>query len=331
LILARRRASTFTGPPAAMPGPRSGAPARRLAPVLALAVNAFIWGVSWWPFRRLQALGLHPLWATTLIYVLCVAAIAAWRRGALREFATRPALWLIFLAAGTTNAAFNWAVSIGDVVRVVLLFYLMPLWALLLARLVLGEPFTRRAVVRVALALAGAALVLWHGEPAPGAARAAGAGAWHALPDLLALLGGFSFALNNVMLRRAAALPHEGRAIAMFLGGAVVAGAAASLLSAGAASAAGGAGVHWPPAGTAWLLPALGLSLAFLGSNLCLQYGASRLSAAAAAVVMPSEVLFASLTSVWWGGATLHASVLAGGALILAAALASAFERRPPA
>jgi drug/metabolite transporter (DMT)-like permease len=307
------------------------APAVRAAPVLALLVNAFVWGVSWWPFRRLQHLGLHPLWSTTLIYVLCVAVIAAWRRNALREFATQPALWLIFLASGATNASFNWAVSIGDVVRVVLLFYLMPLWALLLARLVLGEPFTRSAIVRVAMALAGASLVLWHGESTAGGARPAGGGGSPPLPDLLALLGGFSFALNNVMLKRAAALPREGRAVAMFLGGAVVAGLSASALSAAASSSGGTAGVHWPPASAGWLLPALGLALAFLGSNLCLQYGASRLSAAATAVVMPAEVLFASHTAVWWGGATLHAGVLAGGALILAAALASAFERRPPA
>jgi drug/metabolite transporter (DMT)-like permease len=312
------------------------APAVRAAPVLALLVNAFIWGVSWWPFRRLQALGLHPLWATALIYVLCVAVIAAWRGSALRAFATQPALWLIFLASGTTNATFNWAVSIGDVVRVVLLFYLMPLWALLLARLVLGEPFTRGATLRVILSLAGAALVLWHGEPPAAGPRAPAAGTWPVLPDLLALLGGFSFALNNVMLRRAAALPQEGRALAMFLGGAFVAGLSASAMSAGAMSAgaspaAGMAGVHWPPASAAWLLPALGLALAFLASNLCLQYGASRLSAAATAVVMPCEVLFASLTAVWWGGATLHASVLAGGALILAAALASVAEHHAPA
>ena len=45
-------------------------------PVLALLVNAFVWGVSWWPFRRLAALGLHPLWATVQIYVLSALAIA---------------------------------------------------------------------------------------------------------------------------------------------------------------------------------------------------------------------------------------------------------------
>ena len=60
-----------------------------------------------------------------------------------------------------------------------------------------------------------------------------------------------------------------------------------------------------------------------MASNLCLQYGAARLSAAATAIVMSTEVLFAALTAVWWGGATLHASVLAGGALILVAALMS--------
>ncbi|MBW8756091.1 MAG: DMT family transporter [Burkholderiales bacterium] len=288
-------------------------------PVLALLVNAFTWGVSWWPFRQLQAMGLHPLWATTIVYVLSALAILAWRPSALRQFLRHPALWLIFLGSGVTNATFNWSVSIGDVVRVVLLFYLMPLWSLLLARVILKERLTPGATVRVATALAGAALVLWHGAAeGGGGGRPVGV-----LPDVLALVGGFAFALNNVMLKRESTQPEEGRALAMFLGGAVVAGATAVALSAGAS-----AGVQWPVASGAWVLPALGLSLAFMASNLCLQYGAARLSAAATAVVMPCEVLFAALTSVWWGGAALHASVLAGGALILAATLASVLERR---
>ena len=290
-------------------------------PVFALLVNAFVWGVSWWPFRHLQAMGLHPLWATTIIYVLSAVAIVAWRPGSLRQVATSPALWLIFIASGATNATFNWSVSIGDVVRVVLLFYLMPLWSLLLARLILKELLTPAALVRVAVALAGAVLVLSQGEPAAGAGTVVRPPL--GLPEVLAILGGFAFALNNVMLKREAAQPEEGRALAMFLGGAVVAGVTATALSAG-----GAAGVNWPTGPGGWLLPAFGLSIAFMVSNLCLQYGAARLSATATAVVMPCEVLFAALTSVWWGGATLHASVLVGGALILAATLASVFERR---
>jgi drug/metabolite transporter (DMT)-like permease len=292
--------------------------ARSAGPVFALLVNAFVWGVSWWPFRHLQALGLHPLWATTLVYVLSAAAIIVWRPDSLRQVVTQPALWLIFLASGATNATFNWSVSIGDVVRVVLLFYLMPLWSLLLARVILREKLTASALVRVAMALVGAALVLWRGHAPDG-----GNGAAPPLPDLLALLGGFAFALNNVMLKRAAARPDEGRALAMFLGGVAVAG-----LTAAGLSTAGAAGVAWPVASTTWLLPALGLATAFMISNLCLQYGAARLPASVTAVVMPCEVLFAALTSIWWGGATLHATVLVGGALILAATLASVFEKR---
>ena len=298
---------------AVLPRPRSA------GPVLALLVNAFVWGVSWWPFRHLQAMGLHPLWATAQIYVLSALAIIAWRPGSLRQLLRHRALWLIFLASGATNATFNWAVSIGDVVRVVLLFYLMPLWSLLLARVILKEKLTPSSVARVAMALVGAALVLSHGEPAAGGAAHRAA----ILPDVLALLGGFAFALNNVMLKRESAQPEEGRALAMFFGGAVVAGVTATLLSTG-----GAVGVGWPVGLSAWLLPGLGLALAFMVSNLCLQYGAARLSAAVTAVVMPCEVLFASLTAVWWGGATLHATVLVGGALILAATLASVFEKR---
>ena len=128
---------------------------------LALVFNALVWGTSWWPFRWLQAAGLHPLWATALIYTLASTLIVVLRPRALVQVLRTPALWLLVAAAGTTNAAFNWGVVIGDVVRVVLLFYLMPLWTVLLARLLLGERFTAAAAVRTVLALVGAAIVLW--------------------------------------------------------------------------------------------------------------------------------------------------------------------------
>ena len=66
-----------------------------LWPVLALAYNASAWGLSWWPFRHLQAWGLHPLWATFLIYGVSVLAIAAWRPSAWRQVRGTPALWLV--------------------------------------------------------------------------------------------------------------------------------------------------------------------------------------------------------------------------------------------
>jgi drug/metabolite transporter (DMT)-like permease len=182
--------------------------------VLALMFNAVVWGLSWWPFRQFQALGLHPLWTTVTIYLLSLLVITASERRAWGEFLRTPSLWLIMLAAGLTNTAFNWAVALGDVVRVVLLFYLMPLWAVLLAWAILKEPLTRRALLRMGLALGGALLVLMP----EGSSLADGFPLPTSLPDWLAVLGGFTFALNNVMLRREAARGAHARALAMFSG-----------------------------------------------------------------------------------------------------------------
>ena len=288
----------------------AGAPHATLWPALALTLNAFTWGVSWWPFRQLQDLGLHPLWATALIYTVAVVAITLWRPRAWLELARTRTLWPLVLAAGTTNATFNWAVTVGDVVRVVLLFYLMPLWAVLLARLLLHEAMTRAALLRVAMALVGAAIVLWpeHGGlPVP-----------HTLAEWLAVLGGFSFALNNVLLKREAHQPEAARALAMFLGGAVVAGALAAVLSAQGA-------VPLPPSPSpAWIAGALAMGAAFLVGNMALQYGAGRLPANVTAVVMITEVLFASGSAVLLGAGVLTAPLLLGGALIVGATLLSA-------
>ena len=292
------------------------APGSTLA-LLALVLNAFVWGVSWWPLRHLQGMGLHPLWSTALIYAAAVVVIVwRWPR-AVGQLLRTPVLWILVLAAGGTNAGFNWAVSIGDVVRVVLLFYLMPLWAVLLARWLLHERLTRCAALRVLLALAGAAIVL----------KPAGAG-WPvpaSLPDWLGIAGGFCFALNNVMLKRESGRPREARALAMFLGGMLVAGALALVLG-----LAGG--VAPPPAPRPdWLLPALALAAAFLAANLALQYGASHLPANVTAVVMLVEVVFAAGSAVLLGDQELTGQALLGGGLILGAALLSALEPNRPA
>jgi len=292
--------------------------ARRAA--LALVFNAFVWGTSWWPLRRLQEAGLHPLWATTIIFTLASLAIAIARPRACAQVATTPALWLLVAAAGLTNAAFNWAIVIGDVVRVVLLFYLMPLWTVLLARAVLGERLTKAAALRIGLGAIGAAIVLW--PPATSGPAAIGFAARLPLPrslaDWLGVVGGFSFAFNNVMLRREAGRPEEGRSLAMFLGGAVVAAALAAFLT------TTGAAVPPPAPAWPWLMLTGALTLVFLAGNLSLQYGAARLPANRTAVVMLTEVVFASLSAVALGGGALTARLALGGAFIVAGALLAA-------
>lgn len=282
-----------------------------LLPVLALMGNALVWGVSWWPFRELEGRGLHALWSTALVYFFSITCLLVWRPGAWRGFSRQPLLWLLLAAAGMTNVGFNWAVTIGDVVRVVLLFYLMPAWSVLLAWPLLGERPTVAALARLVLALVGLAIVMQTGAsfwPVP-----------ESMADGLALLGGFSFALTNILLLKLNRVPAEARVLAMFGGGALLAGGAAllGLLL----------GVVAPPpmlAPQGWAV-AMGLAVAFLLGNLALQYGAARLAAHTTALVMLSEVLFASVSSVALGAAQLGPRTWLGGGLIVLAAAWSAW------
>ena len=286
--------------------------ARPIWPVMGLLLNALVWGLSWWPLREMQALGLHPLWSSGLIFGLALVVLSFWKPAAWQQLLNTPALWTLMIAAGLTNVGFNWAVATGDVVRVVLLFYVMPAWSIPIAWWVLGERPTRGALWRLALALVGVALVLKTPDtPWPWPESAS---------DYLALMGGASFAWTNALLRRHHDTPSGARMIAMFAGG--------TALSLGLAVVWVGLGHTTLPTDLSWWPYALGLGLTFLASNLALQYGAARLSAHTTALVMLSEVVFAALSSVALGVSELSARTLMGGGLIVLAAALSAWPSR---
>lgn len=279
-------------------------------PVLALVFNAFVWGVSWWPFRQLHGAGVHPLWATALVFTLAVVGLLLARPGVFTRTRAYPALWLLAVSSGLTNVAFNWAVTVGDVVRVVLLFYLMPAWSVLLAWRVLGERPTRLAVLRLVMAFAGVVLVMVPADTSLQRLVGHLSGA-----DLLALAGGFCFALTSVTLRRLHRVPSESRMLAMFGGGALMATASAC------AGLLAGFVTPVPALAMGWVVVALLLATAFLLSNYALQYGATRLAAGTTALIMLSEVVFASVSSVLLTDTALDARTVLGGSLIVSAAL----------
>ena len=296
--------------------PTQGGASRPTLAVLALVLNALVWGISWWPLRELQAKGLHPLWSTVMIYLVAAIGVWVWKPQAWRGLLEHRGLLLLLVASGLTNVGFNWAVTVGDVVRVVLLFYLMPAWSVLIAWLLLNEKPTAGSLFRLALALAGVVIVLKSpGSPWPVPASIA---------DWLALMGGLCFALTNVLLRKHGQTPAESRILAMFGGGAIMASAAAwAGMSAQMVPA--------PAFALAGVPAALGLCLAFLLGNMALQYGAARLAASTTALVMLTEILFASASSAWLDAAEFSTRTLAGGGLIVLAALLAALAPEAPA
>ena len=82
-------------------------------------------------------------------------------------------------------------------------------------------------------------------------------------------------------------------------------------------------------ASSGWLGWAALLGTAFVLANVCLQYGAARLAASTTSVIMLSEVLFASVSSVALGAAAMEPRILVGGSLIVLGAVWAAFARTP--
>ena len=167
----------------------------RLLPVLSLLFTSTLWGVVWYPLRLLEQQGLAGAWSALVSYgaVLCVFLWVLVRD---RQMIVENIMALIpmGLAAGWCNLAFIMAVLDGHVVRVLLLFYLSPFWAVCLGWFMLGERLDKRAMQVFIIAVAGAVIMLWDDEiglPWP-AGRA----------DWLAVSAGFAFALSNVFVRR---------------------------------------------------------------------------------------------------------------------------------
>ena len=111
-------------------GPPDVGAARRDARVAlaALLTGALVWGLIWYPYRVLRDFGIDGLSATSLTYLVAfVVALMFWR-----PRPTRPAHpWLLIglaLSAGGCNIGYVMATLSGEVMRVLLLFYLAPLW-----------------------------------------------------------------------------------------------------------------------------------------------------------------------------------------------------------
>jgi drug/metabolite transporter (DMT)-like permease len=196
----------------------------------------------------------------------------------------------------------------------VLLFYLMPAWSVLVAWVLLGDRPSRGSLLRLALAMTGVMIVLK--TPASPWPYPQGATDW------LAILGGFSFAVTNVLLRKLSAVTSSARMLAMFGG--------SGLMAAAVALAGTSLQVVAPPALQAAGIPVLlALGLALMASNAALQYGAVRLAASTTAIVMLTEILFASVSSAIFGAAELSPRILIGGSLIVVAAVLAALANPP--
>ncbi len=180
-------------------------------PALALLIGASLWGVVWYPMRLLEARGLSGIWLSLVLYAAALFASLPRTARALRALGDDPRhMGALMLAAGWTNIAFIEAVLTGNILRVLLLFYLAPLWATLMGWFLLHERPSPLGWTSLGVALSGALVMLWDasvGLPWPGSPS-----------DWYALSSGFAFAASMVITRKAQHLSIEAKILAVFAG-----------------------------------------------------------------------------------------------------------------
>jgi len=278
------------------------------APTWALLVGASTWGVVWYPYRILAHGGLDGLWSTLLTYgTALVVGVALFPRAAASLARMPPLAILMGAAIGWSNLAYVLAVLDGEVMRVLLLFYLAPLWTVPLARLLLAERLDGTGLAVMALAFTGAMVMLWKPEiglPVP-----------RERAEWLGLAAGFLFALGNVLVRKLDGMGDAAKSIVIWAGVTV-----ASLVHLPASTLGATQALHsaW---GQAPLVIAIGMTL--LAMSLALQYGLSRLPANRAIVILLFELVVAAVAAYLLAGEALRRRDWIGGALIVAASLAA--------
>ncbi|HRH80060.1 MAG TPA: DMT family transporter [Thiobacillaceae bacterium] len=272
----------------------------------ALLTAAFSWGVIWYPYRLLEQAGLSGSLASWLTYLLAALLVLPFYFRQLRPPAGKwRMLLLMALVSGGTNLAYVLAVISGEVMRVMLLFYLAPLWTVLFARLILGERPGGLGYLVVALSLAGATVMLGGAEGGP--PLPAGFAEW------LGLLAGIGFALANVLTRRIGDIPLGTRSLWVFLG----------VMAASWWPALGGGGalpVLGTLSGMDWLLLWL-TGLGLVVATLSVQYGLAHAPANQAVIILLTELIWAAASSWWLAGESMGPREWLGGAMIVAATL----------
>lgn len=278
----------------------------------ALIYGALCWGVIWYPYRLLNDIGLSGVQSSLLSYslALLIGGMLFWRRFNCILHVPASAYWLS-LIAGWTNLAYVLAIIDGEVMRVMLLFYLSPLWTLLLARVWLHEAWHKPQLLAIGLSLLGAVLMLTDGQ-----------WAWpwpQSTSDWLALSAGIGFSLTNVMTRFSTHLTVAAKGMLVWLG---VFGLSLFVLC----WQSGIAGLAFITASiltSQVAITLLVIALLLVSATLLVQYGMTKIPAIQASVLFMSELIVAAIAAYFLAQETMSVMEMIGGCCIIAAGILS--------
>ena len=270
--------------------------------------GALVWGLIWYPYRVLQDAGVSGTVATLMTYLLAMVFGVFLLPRLWRERSTL-GWWalILVLSAGWANLGYVLGMLHGEVMRVLLLFYLAPVWTILFSYWLLGERLNRYGYAVVVLSLGGALIMLWEpgfGQPVP-----------QSISEWLGLSAGIGFALSNVTSRRAVHLSVEVKAFSLWLGTAFL--TLPFLLWQGSfLEQVSMISVN------SWVILAL-LGLVLFATSFAVQFGVTHLPANRAVVLFMFELVVAAFSSYFLADESMGLREWAGALLIVSASLLS--------
>lgn len=276
-------------------------------PILCLLYTAIMWGIIWYPLRLLEDAGMQGVWTTLVIYgVSLLLGLALSYRHTGQFFKNPFNLFMIALTSGWCNVAFVLAIIDGNVVRVLLLFYLSPVWTVMFGWWILNERISRTNLLVLLVAIVGALVMLWDPQldyPWPQDAS-----------DWLALSSGFTFALSNVYIRREQEVSVRVKTSVSWIGVVLV----ALLVMASQSEPLPQVGISvW------WAAIALGVFGTFF-MTLAVQYGVTHMPVHRSAVILLFELVAGAVSSQLLTDEIISPWEWAGGLLIVVAAYLAA-------
>ncbi|MGI9227915.1 MAG: DMT family transporter [Gammaproteobacteria bacterium] len=283
---------------------------KKVFPIGALLIGAFIWGLLWYPYRLLEQAGIVGPVATVTTYLiaLLLGLVLFWRSLCTQSLLSdNPYLLLwIGLLVGCASMAYVLGVIHGVVMRVLLLFYLAPLWTIIFARFLLHEKLSLRGYWVIFLSLTGAVTMLW--QPSNSFPLPSSYGDW------MGLAGGIVFALSNVLIRKDQGHSIQLKSLAVWLG-VVLVGLIYSLFLPTLPVLSNISLDLW------LLLLATGLAVFVL--SLVVQYGLTYVPANQAIVILLFELVVAAIAAYFLANESMTLNEWMGGAMIVSASLFS--------
>jgi len=282
-------------------------PLQRTLAITSLVYAATLWGLVWYPYRLLNDAGVGGIASGFFSYAIPLLLLG-WLHGRALHQARGHWVWLsaLGLAAGWTNLAYVLAVLEGEVVRVLLLFYLSPLWTVLFSRFLLHEKLNRAGWAVMALAAGGALAMLWQPGEWPLPANRA---------EWLGLSAGVAFAASNVISRHLDGVTQGAKAVTVWAG-VVVLTLIGLLFKPAELDFMAAAETH------IWLL-LIGVALTIGSMTYAVQYGLARVPANQAIVIFLFELVVASIAAYYLSAERMDLQEWIGAAMIITASLFS--------